>query len=139
MLLLLITVVVQVRKWLGISHEHRDDRGKPVEIGHRDSVTVLAWGGLRGGLSLALALAVPYASANAWILPTTYAVVVFSIVVQGWDHGPLSAAVPFAASAGHRKPVDLADRRGACPQCRNLRDSRWSTANVFARSFRAQA
>ena len=84
MLVLLIAAVVQIRKWLSIRHEHHDDAGKLVEIGHRDSVTVLAWGGLRGGLSLALALAVPYTAANAWILPTTYAVVVFSIVVQGW-------------------------------------------------------
>ena len=52
---------------------------------HRSSLAVLSWGGLRGGLSLALALAVPRSAANSWILPATYAVVVFTIVVQGWS------------------------------------------------------
>lgn len=51
--------------------------------GHRSSVTALAWGGLHGGLSLALAFAVPRSAENAWILPATYMAVVFSIVVQG--------------------------------------------------------
>ncbi len=48
-----------------------------------ESTTALVWGGLRGGLSLALAFAVPRNEATAWILPATYLVVVFSIVVQG--------------------------------------------------------
>jgi CPA1 family monovalent cation:H+ antiporter len=52
---------------------------------HRSSIAALSWGGLRGGLGLALAFAVPAAPANRWILPTTYIVVVFSIVVQGWS------------------------------------------------------
>ncbi|MGA7155767.1 MAG: cation:proton antiporter [Acidobacteriaceae bacterium] len=52
---------------------------------HRSSIAALSWGGLRGGLGLALAFAVPASPANRWILPTTYIVVVFSIVVQGWS------------------------------------------------------
>lgn len=52
---------------------------------HRSSIAALSWGGLRGGLGLALAFAVPASDANRWILPTTYIVVVFSIVVQGWS------------------------------------------------------
>jgi monovalent cation:H+ antiporter, CPA1 family len=56
---------------------------RPFSHTPRRSVAVLSWGGLRGGLSLALALAVPQSVPNAWVLPTTYAVVVFSIVVQG--------------------------------------------------------
>ena len=52
---------------------------------HRSSIAALSWGGLRGGLGLALAFAVPTSDANRWILPTTYIVVVFSIVVQGWS------------------------------------------------------
>jgi len=47
------------------------------------SVSILTWGGLRGGLSIALALAVPDELGRAWILATTYVVVVFSILVQG--------------------------------------------------------
>ena len=52
---------------------------------HRSSIMALSWGGLRGGLGLALAFAVPVTPANRWILPTTYIVVVFSIIVQGWS------------------------------------------------------
>lgn len=50
---------------------------------HRSSLFVLTWGGLRGGLSIALALSVPAAFGRAWILGATYLVVVFSIVIQG--------------------------------------------------------
>ncbi|WP_348264926.1 sodium:proton antiporter [Telmatobacter sp. DSM 110680] len=49
----------------------------------RSSLFVLTWGGLRGGLSIALALSVPEAYGRSWILGATYLVVVFSIVIQG--------------------------------------------------------
>ena len=54
-----------------------------IQRGHRSSTFVLAWGGLRGGLSIALALSVPEALGRSWILGATYILVVFSIVVQG--------------------------------------------------------
>ena len=47
------------------------------------SIPVLTWGGLRGGVSVALALALPESAAKPVILTITYAVVIFSIVVQG--------------------------------------------------------
>ncbi len=50
---------------------------------YRSSLFVLTWGGLRGGLSIALALSVPAAFGRSWILGATYLVVVFSIVIQG--------------------------------------------------------
>jgi monovalent cation:H+ antiporter, CPA1 family len=57
----------------------------------RDSIRTLTWGGLRGGLSIALALSVPLnlgtapggPQAGPWIFGATYMVVVFSIIVQG--------------------------------------------------------
>ncbi len=49
----------------------------------RGSVPILTWGGLRGGISVALALSIPQNSFREEILVATYAVVVFSIVVQG--------------------------------------------------------
>lgn len=45
--------------------------------------TILTWGGLRGGLSVAMALALPESPVKSTILTIAYGVVVFSIVVQG--------------------------------------------------------
>jgi CPA1 family monovalent cation:H+ antiporter len=50
---------------------------------------VLSWAGLRGGISVALALSLPAGAARETLLALTYCVVVFSIVVQGLTIGPL--------------------------------------------------
>ncbi len=52
-------------------------------------VEILTWGGLRGGISVALALSIPASPERDAILTTTYAVVVFSIIVQGLTIGAL--------------------------------------------------
>ncbi len=49
----------------------------------RSAILTLTWGGLRGGLSIALALSVPEALGGTWIFGATYLVVVFSILAQG--------------------------------------------------------
>jgi CPA1 family monovalent cation:H+ antiporter len=54
-----------------------------------NAVTILTWGGLRGGVSVALALSLPAGHERALILPITYAVVAFSIIVQGLTVGRL--------------------------------------------------
>ncbi|MDH3281089.1 MAG: sodium:proton antiporter [Gammaproteobacteria bacterium] len=46
-------------------------------------VKILVWGGLRGGISVALALSLPVGPERDAFLTMTYIVVVFSIVVQG--------------------------------------------------------
>ncbi len=47
------------------------------------AIPVLTWGGLRGGISVALALSLPDIPEKGVLLAAAYAVVVFSIVVQG--------------------------------------------------------
>ena len=49
----------------------------------RGAVTVLTWGGLRGGIAVALALSLPANDYRPFILSITYVVVLFSIIVQG--------------------------------------------------------
>lgn len=53
------------------------------------SFPVLVWGGLRGGLSVALALSLPATMPRELLVGLTYVVVVFSIVGQGLTIGPL--------------------------------------------------
>ncbi|HLI77962.1 MAG TPA: cation:proton antiporter [Acidobacteriaceae bacterium] len=55
------------------------------------TVAVLTWGGLRGGLAVALALSVPHGQGleRNTLLVATYVVVVFSILVQGLTISPL--------------------------------------------------
>ena len=58
------------------------------------TIAILTWGGLRGGISVALALSLAEESflgeeAKGIIITTTYCVVVFSILVQGLTIGKL--------------------------------------------------
>jgi Na+:H+ antiporter len=55
------------------------------------SVLILTWGGLRGALAVAMALSVPPGAARELIVPATYVVVVFSILIQGLTIKPLLA------------------------------------------------
>ncbi|MGB7932380.1 MAG: sodium:proton antiporter [Gammaproteobacteria bacterium] len=52
-------------------------------------ITILTWGGLRGGISVALALSLPAGEVRDALVTVTYVVVAFSIVVQGLSIGPL--------------------------------------------------
>lgn len=51
---------------------------------------IIVWGGLRGGLSIALVLALPESEIKNLLLVTTYICVVFSILVQGLTVGKLA-------------------------------------------------
>ncbi|MGR3914719.1 MAG: sodium:proton antiporter [Gammaproteobacteria bacterium] len=53
----------------------------------RNAVKILVWGGLKGGISVALALSMPDSSQRAVFLVITYVVVIFSITAQGLSIG----------------------------------------------------
>ncbi len=56
----------------------------------RDVIPIMTWGGLKGGISVALALSVPENEYKPLILTITYIVVLFSIIVQGLTIAPLA-------------------------------------------------
>ena len=52
-------------------------------------ITILSWGGLRGGLAIALALSLPLSNQRSLILAMTYGVVAFSVIIQGITIKPI--------------------------------------------------
>jgi CPA1 family monovalent cation:H+ antiporter len=78
---LLAIPIVLAARWLSV--------GLPVQVFRlfgeipAGATTIMTWGGLRGGISVALALSLPPGGARDAIVTVTYAVVVFSILVQG--------------------------------------------------------
>jgi len=83
---LLAIPVVLLARWASV--------GLPVRLMQRwrrftpGAITVMTWGGLRGGISVALALSLPAeSSARELLIAVTYVVVVFSILVQGLTVG----------------------------------------------------
>jgi CPA1 family monovalent cation:H+ antiporter len=69
----------------------------------KHSVRILTWGGLRGGISVALALSLPPGHARDLVVGITYVVVIFSIVIQGLTIGPLVKRLGLSTA-----PEDLA-------------------------------
>ena len=59
----------------------------------KGSLIVLVWGGIRGGVSIALVLSMPNSEWKELLLEITYIVVLFSIVVQGLTVGSVAKRV----------------------------------------------
>ncbi len=56
---------------------------RPWRQGIRGAFPIGVWGGLRGGISIALAMSLPETEWKPFVLSSTYIVVIFSILVQG--------------------------------------------------------
>jgi CPA1 family monovalent cation:H+ antiporter len=67
------------------------------------AIPILTWAGVRGGISVALALSLPESDAKPLILAATYMVVLFTLIVQGLTLGPLARRL-FPASSEPDRP-----------------------------------
>ena len=84
----------------------------------RGSLITMVWGGVRGGVSIALVLSIPqdHAGMKETLLQITYIVVLFSILVQGLTVGKV------AKKALHQDEVMLRLKRIRAAQQRKIRE-----------------
>jgi CPA1 family monovalent cation:H+ antiporter len=100
----LLIPVVLVARWLSVV-------GALLPVRRRldwpaGSVGVVTWAGVRGGISIALALALPASPLRTTLLAAAYVVVCFSILVQGLSVAPVSRRLlGLSAPAGDEAPA----------------------------------
>lgn len=83
-----ITIFISLlARWIAVSIPLAVLRSRTKFIAKVD--WILTWGGLRGGISIALALSIPAEMNREVILSVTYIIVIFSILVQGLTLGKL--------------------------------------------------
>ncbi|MFT6162236.1 MAG: hypothetical protein ACJA00_004834 [Myxococcota bacterium] len=88
----------------------------------RGTIPILAWGGLRGGISVALALSLPEVAEKSAILAATYTVVIFTLTVQGMSTHQNDAVL----QTGLRSP-----RLFLMPLARELHSKGWRHRNYY--------
>jgi len=74
-------VIILIARWLSIMLPLTFLR-RSLNINY-SSINILTWAGLRGGISIALALSLPFTPYKHIILSGSYFIVIFSIIVQG--------------------------------------------------------
>ena len=79
----------------------------------RGAGLVLTWGGLRGGISVALALSLPSGGERDVILSLTYCIVVVSILVQGLTVGKLAEKATGPEAADDSKSANASDAKAS--------------------------
>lgn len=79
--------LVLAARWLSVGLPLMSMR--PIAALGKLALPTLVWGGLRGGISVALALSLPEGPARTILLGATYVVVLFSVIVQGGSIGRL--------------------------------------------------
>jgi CPA1 family monovalent cation:H+ antiporter len=87
----LAIVIVLMARWMSVAASVGMMR--PWRKLERGSIAVMTWGGLRGALSLSMALSLPNIVHRATIVAMTYCVVVFSVFVQGLSIGAVTRRV----------------------------------------------
>ncbi|MNR71904.1 Na(+)/H(+) antiporter NhaP [compost metagenome] len=73
------------------------------------AVKIMTWGGLRGGISIALALSLPPFEGREMLIGVTYLVVIFSLLVQATTLGRLVRHCGGATCPPANKPVELVE------------------------------
>lgn len=73
------------------------------------TMKVLVWGGIRGGVSIALAMSIPKSEYSNIILSITYCVVVFSIIVQGLTIAKVANPNKIAKEEQEKESIALDD------------------------------
>ena len=85
---LVLIPVVLLARWVSVAIPLSVlKRWRPLTPG---AIGILTWSGLRGGISVALALSIPAGGPRDLFVTVTYVIVVFSIIVQGLTVGPIA-------------------------------------------------
>jgi CPA1 family monovalent cation:H+ antiporter len=80
---------------------------EPIREFNWREISIMTWGGMRGGLAIALALSLPEGPEKNAVLSLTYTVVVLSILLQGLTLQPMICSL-FPTK---EKPVSSSDKQ----------------------------